>query len=82
VEEVLQCGQNGMMRFVVIGKQEYALFYFGQFFLEIKDMGFLDVIDNYFDGKGIEIPCVEQFVFKHPKEGSYKFYMFTRHGRL
>ena len=82
MEEALQCRQNGMMRVVVTGKQQDALLYFGQFLLKVEDMGPLDVIDNYFDGKEIEFPCVELFVFKHPKEGSYKFYMFTRHGRL
>src|ERR1700744_6565958 len=66
VEEIPQGDQDGMLRFVVSRQQENALLYFGELFLQVIDMGPLDIIYDHIYGEAIEILRTEHFLFEFP----------------
>ncbi len=66
-----------MLRFVVPGEQDDALFYFGQLFFKVIDMGALDIVHDERDGKAVELSCVEDLFLEDPKEGRNKLFICT-----
>ena len=76
-EKILQGEEDGVLGFVVSGEQEDALFYFGQLFFEVIDMGTLDIVHDEGDGEAIKLSCVENLFFEYPEEGRNKFFICT-----
>ena len=58
------------------------MFYFGQLFFEVIDMGTLDIVHDEGDGEAIKLSCVEDFFFEYPQEGCYEVSMLTGLQRL
>ena len=76
-EEVLQGEEDGVLGFVMPGEQDDALFYFGQLFFEVIDMGSLDIVHDEGDGEAIELPCIEGLFLEDSEEGRNKFFICT-----
>src|SRR5580658_196430 len=81
-EEVAEGGQDGMVGFIVVGKEPDALFDLGEFFSKIEDVGALDVVYNDLNGVGFEIGCAENLLFKYANEGGNEFHLVTGQGWL